>query len=100
MRGIQNTPQEPKWALPGKWDWSVRLSLVSSVALCAGMLYGSSVGHQGARPRLESTSCLPDRHDVHRHAEHGQRRLGRQHAWQVGCAAGAGDDRPEAAGGC
>ncbi|HMV19057.1 MAG TPA: hypothetical protein PLN96_04025 [Zoogloea sp.] len=66
MRGIQNTPQEPKWALPGKWDWSVRLSLVSSVALCAGMLYGSSVGHQGARPRLESTSCLPDRHDVDR----------------------------------
>ena len=66
MRGIQSTPQEPKWAPAGAWDWTVKLSLAGSVALCASMLTATSLGHHLDRPQVTTTSCLPDRHDIDR----------------------------------
>ncbi|MBS0371631.1 MAG: hypothetical protein JSS57_20805 [Proteobacteria bacterium] len=30
------------WAPPGEWDWTVHASLLGSLLLCGGMLFGNS----------------------------------------------------------
>lgn len=66
MRGIQHSPEEPIWALPGRWDWSVKLSLVGTLALCASMLFANGGAFLAHRAKLESGSCVPDARNLHR----------------------------------
>lgn len=66
MRGIQHSPDEPIWALPGRWDWSVKLSLVGTLALCGSMIFANGAANRAHRSDLRSAPCVPDARNIHR----------------------------------
>lgn len=54
MRGFRHHSDDPAWAQPGPWDWTVTISFIATLLLCCGMLFSSLVfGH-------EDTGCPED----------------------------------------
>lgn len=61
MRGISRYPTEPAWAPPGRWTWTVTLSLIGTVLISASMLFPSLVFGHGQR-----STCVTDGDRVYR----------------------------------